>query len=177
MSEHAESAVARSSPTFVMRSVQVDFEVFFEQQYERLFGALTMITRNREESEDIAQEAFLRLWERRDHFGDLENPVGYLYRIAMNDFRRRRRRAILAMKRTIGLAGPDHGMADIDANDLVMRAMAGLSDRQRASVVLTDLLEFSSEEAGRMLGMTASTVRSHVARAHVSLRTTMGDER
>jgi DNA-directed RNA polymerase specialized sigma24 family protein len=40
-------------------------------------------------------------------------------------------------------------------------------------VVLTDLLDFPSEEVARMLGIRASTVRVHVSRAHAVLKDTM----
>jgi predicted RNA polymerase sigma factor len=43
-----------------------DFEVFFEQHHERLSRALWRLTRNRQEAEEVMQDAFLRLWERWD---------------------------------------------------------------------------------------------------------------
>jgi DNA invertase Pin-like site-specific DNA recombinase len=54
--------------------------------------------------------------------------------------------------------------------------LAALSPRQRAAVVLTDLLDFPSEQAARMLGIRASTVRMHVSRAHAALKETMPHE-
>lgn len=57
-----------------------------------------------------------------------------------------------------------------------MRALATLSPRQRAAVVLTDLLGFPSEEAARMLRIRASTLRMHVSRAHAALKGTMSDD-
>jgi DNA-directed RNA polymerase specialized sigma24 family protein len=42
-------------------------------------------------------------------------------------------------------------------------------------VVLIDLLGYSSEEAGDILGIRAATVRTHVARAHADLRTWVGE--
>ena len=54
-------------------------------------------------------------------------------------------------------------------HDAVIRALASLTARQRAAVVLVDLMGFSSEEAGRMLGIRASTVRTHAKNAHRDL--------
>ena len=58
-----------------------------------------------------------------------------------------------------GVSRPDDAIAEVDALDLAMRALVTLSPRQRAAVVLTDLLDFPSEEAAQMLGIRASTVR------------------
>jgi RNA polymerase sigma factor (sigma-70 family) len=52
---------------------------------------------------------------------------------------------------------------------MLARALASLTVRQRAAVVLIDYMGYSSEEAGCMLGVDASTVRSHIKRAHAEL--------
>ena len=48
--------------------------------------------------------------------------------------------------------------------------------RQRAAVVLTDLLGFPSTEAAQMLGIRASTLRMHTSRARAALKGTMVDD-
>ena len=93
----------------------------------------------------------------------------------MNVFRSRYRRTMLALKRS-GRAEPsDDLFADVEARDATIRALATLSPRQRAAVVLTDLLGFRSDEAAKMLGIRASTVRMHASRAHAALKVTMTD--
>jgi RNA polymerase sigma-70 factor (ECF subfamily) len=67
----------------------------------------------------------------------------------------------------------DDGIAGIDAKDAAVRALAGLSPRQRAAVVLVDVLGYQSDEAAQILGMRAGTVRTHVARGHAVLKETM----
>jgi hypothetical protein len=62
------------------------FEEFFEREHHALFAALLLLTRQRQEAEEIMQDSFLKLWERWDHVRDLENPTGYLYRTAMNGY-------------------------------------------------------------------------------------------
>jgi len=152
------------------------FEEFFERERSDLFDVLWMVTRNRFEAEELAQEAFVRVLERWDRVGRMDEPRAYLYRTAMNAFRSTYRRSILAAKRTLHLAPSDDGIAEIDARDRAVRALSTLSSRQRAAVVLVDLLGFPSEQAARMLGVRASTVRVHVSRAHVTLKETMTDE-
>ena len=151
----------------------LSFEEFFEAEKARLYRALCLITRNRHEAEELAQDSFVRVLERWDRVGAMGDPTGYLYRTAMNAFRKAHRRAELAARRATSLIPHDDGLADIDAADATMRALATLSERQRAAVVLIDLLGYTSEEAGSILGLRAGTVRSHVARGHAVLRETM----
>ena len=151
----------------------VDFEVFFDREKAGLFRALCLVTRNRFEAEELTQDAFLAVYERWDRVGTMEDPSGYLYRTAMNAFRSWHRRSALAAKRTIGLTRADYSIAMIDDQDAVVRTLQPLSARQRAAVVLIDLLGYSSEEAGRMLGIRASTVRTYAERAHRDLKARM----
>ncbi len=170
-----------SDPTLHLTAKQADssdpreasaqaFETFFESEKSALFRALCLVTRNRAEAEELTQDAFLSVFERWDQVRRMDDPSGYLYRTAMNAFRTWHRRATLGLKRTIGLTPSDDRMAEVESEDLVVRALAPLSPRQRAAVVLVDLLGYSSEEAGHVLGIRAATVRTHAARAHSDLR-------
>jgi RNA polymerase sigma-70 factor (ECF subfamily) len=156
-------------------SVDMSFEAFFEQEKAGLYSALCLVTRNRSEAEELTQDAFIRLLERWETWGPWPTP-GYLYRTAMNAFRRRYRRTLAAARRSVNLTPSDDAMAEIDERDVAVRALAGLSERQRAAVVLTDLLGFRSQEAAKMLGIRASTIRMHLSRAHANLRETMSRE-
>ncbi len=84
-----------------MAEEPLNFEAFFDAEHAGLFGALCLVTGNRQEVEEIMQEAFLRLWERWDHVSIMENPTGFLYRTAMNVLRNRYRRAALAVRRAL----------------------------------------------------------------------------
>ncbi|MEX2204503.1 MAG: sigma-70 family RNA polymerase sigma factor [Actinomycetota bacterium] len=150
------------------------FEAFFEDHHADLFGALYLITRNRHEAEEIMQDTFLKVLERWDQVGSLADPVGYLYRTSMNLFRKRWRRASLMARRTVGLSTRDDEIMLIETRVDVVRALASLSPRQRAAIVLTELLEFSSEEAGRMLGIAPGTVRMHASRGRKALADRLG---
>jgi RNA polymerase sigma-70 factor (ECF subfamily) len=160
----------------VAASPAVQFEAFFETEKDQLYRALCLVTRNRHEAEDLTQEAFIRVLERWDRVAELEDPHGYLYRTAMNVFRRRYGRALRTARRSMQLVPADDEIAEIDERDAAVRALAGLSPRQRAAVVLVDLLGFRSEEAARMLGIRASTLRMHASRAHAALKETMSRE-
>ncbi len=70
------------------------FEAFYQAEARTLFRRLWLVTGNRAEAEELMQDAFLSVWERWDRVGGMDDPIGYLYRTAMNLFRKRYRRAI-----------------------------------------------------------------------------------
>jgi RNA polymerase sigma-70 factor (ECF subfamily) len=135
------------------------FESFFARHHGDLFAAMWLITRDRQEADEVAQESFLRLWERWERVSGLDDPEGYLYRTAMNVFRSRRRRAALAIRRLRSVTPPDDLLEAVERREVLVHALSSLTPRERAAVVLTDVLGFSSEEAGRSLGIKPVTVR------------------
>jgi RNA polymerase sigma-70 factor (ECF subfamily) len=146
------------------------FEVFFEQHRHRLFGAMCLVCGNRAEAEEITQEAFLKMWERWTTVSTLEAPEAYLFTVAMNVFRNRLRRASIAARRAFSLASSKDDLAAVEDRDEVVRALRPLPSRQRAAIVLTDYLGLSSDEAARILGIRASTVRALASQARAGLR-------
>ena len=152
------------------------FEDFFERYHRRLFAGLCLVTGSRDEAEDVMQEAFLQVWQRWDRVSGMDQPAGYLFRTAMNLTRKRGRRAALALKRAAGLAPEPDAFAQVDDRDELIRAMQELAPRERAAIVLTALEEYSSREAGEMLGIADSTVRVLAGRARISMRSSIGSD-
>jgi RNA polymerase sigma factor (sigma-70 family) len=152
------------------------FDDFFEAERRRLFRALCLMTGDRSEAEEILQEAFLHLWERWDRVREMERPTGYLYRTAMNVFRSRRRRVLRAARTVLPPLRPDDPYREADDRDAVLRALGRLGRRQRAAVVLTDLLGYSSADAGRLLGVKPTSIRSLAAEARAAMRNELGGQ-
>jgi RNA polymerase sigma-70 factor, ECF subfamily len=172
----------RAVPTAqVVETVVADeprtFEDFFGTEHARLCGALCLVTGDRHEAEEIMQDAFLRLWERWEQVRGLDDPSAYLFRTAMNVFRNRYRRAALSVRRTLSLAPSEDAFATVEDRDVVVRALRDLTPDQRAAVVLTGYVGLSSEEAGKMLGMRAGTVRTLATRARAAIREKAGELR
>jgi RNA polymerase sigma-70 factor (ECF subfamily) len=149
------------------------FEAFFEDQKGRVLRILSVITGSRAEAEDLAQEAFTRVFERWETVAAMEDPAGYLHRTAMNLFRNQYRRARVALGRMVGLGPEQDVFKPVEDRDLAARALGELTPRQRAALVLTEALGYSGEEAGQLLGINASTVWALTHQARAALRGTV----
>jgi RNA polymerase sigma factor (sigma-70 family) len=147
----------------------VAFEDFFEAERSRLFRALLLVTHDAAQAEDLTQEAFLRVWERWDRVARTENPVAYLFRTAMNLHRSAIRRALMAATRSLRPGAGRDPFDQVLVREEAFRALSVLTPRQRAAVVVTELLGFSSEEAGVILGIRPGTVRTLASQARITL--------
>ena len=147
------------------------FEAFFEATHRRLFTALCLVTGERYEAEEIAQEAFLRVLERWERVAELDDPESYVFRVGMNVFRSRYRRGALAVRRHLSLAPPaSDDLAAVESRDEVIRLLRPLPPRQRAAVLATSILDLSADEAGHLLGMKPATVRALASRARARMK-------
>ena len=151
------------------------FERFFQDEYERLGRALYLVTGNRAEAEDVAQEAMVRVCERWDRVTDTDSPDGYLYRTALNLHRSSVRRAAVRLRRGLQTASADP-LATAEDRDELGRLLAALPDGQREALVLVAWHGMTNEEAGAILGIEPVSVRVRVSRAKAMLRAARGVE-
>jgi RNA polymerase sigma-70 factor (ECF subfamily) len=165
--EHAETTWKGASEVV---AVAHSFEDFFELEQERLLRLLWMVTGSLQEAEDIVQDAFLRVWERWPKVSSMDSPTGYLHHAAMNIFRNRARRARLGLRQAITSDPPVDAFGSVEDRISVSSALRSLTRKQRAALMLTDLLGYPADEAGRMLGVRGSTVRSLSSTARAALR-------
>jgi RNA polymerase sigma-70 factor (ECF subfamily) len=146
------------------------FEEFFQAERDRLFRVLCVITGSRQDAEDLSQDAFARMWERWDALAPIANPAGYLHRTAMNLLRSRYRRALITAKRVIGIVRLVDVYEAVDDRQVALQALREIPPRQRAAIVLTDVLGYTAEEAGQMLGVRPGTVRALHFQARSALK-------
>jgi RNA polymerase sigma-70 factor, ECF subfamily len=142
----------------------------FDEHWADVFRFALAWTNDWGDAEDLAQDAYLRLWDHRRSI-DWERPVlPWLFvatrRLATDRFRRLRRRlvAVPSAARSIDPAVHDRWL-DVSA------AMAGLSPLERTALVMTALEGASYDEAAAALDTTAGALRAAVSRARTKLET------
>jgi RNA polymerase sigma-70 factor, ECF subfamily len=147
------------------------FEGFYRENLARIVRACTLVLLDRSAAEDVAAEAFERLWSRWGQIHGDDHAGGYVFKTAM---RLCARRAARARRELVGPIGDrtearDEASATTDRED-VRRALHGLSVRQRQAVVLRDWAGYETREVATVLGMRESTVRVHLVRGRSALR-------
>jgi RNA polymerase sigma-70 factor (ECF subfamily) len=150
------------------------FEEFFSREYVRLVKGCWMLTRSRVEAEELAQEAMVRAFENWAKVEQAENPVAYVYTIAVHAHRRHLHKLIRASLRSDLDSGQDME-SEIVERRLVRDAVTQLPRQQREALVLTEWAGMSYEEAASILRRPASTIRGRAYRAREALRQTIGD--
>ena len=136
--------------------------------------ALFFVTGSREDAEDLSQDAFMKLWERWDTIDEIEDPTGYLFRVALNGFRMRRRRASIALRKHIPVPDTRDAFVEVEMRADVRGLLLGLTPRQRAALLLVDMLGYRSEQAARILRVRPSTVRNLASQGRQALKATEG---
>jgi RNA polymerase sigma-70 factor (ECF subfamily) len=142
------------------------FESFFrtaEPRLRRALGAAYGGAVGRE----AAIEALAWAWEHWDRVCGLDNPIGYLYRVGQSEAKRLRRRP---------RAGPVERPAAAHAPDVepgLAAALAGLSEQQRVIVVLVHGFDWTHQEVAELLGISRSSVQTHVERGMRHLRSSL----
>ena len=141
----------------------------------RLHRYCTRMVGSALDGEDIVQEALLRALESGLPDRPIENPEGWLFRIAHNlalDFlRRRARRADTHSEDDVDLiVHPVDEQARREAAAATLPTFMQMPASQRSVVILFDVLEYSAEEVGDILGTTVPAVKSILQRGRSRLR-------
>ena len=142
-------------------------------------GFLLRMTRNAAEAEDLAQEAFVRVWQQRARFRPGVEFRPWLFAIAVNLARNRlrwwRRRPAVAFEEGMGNGGADaaSGRSAVvrkERVEAVGSAVAALPRRLREALVLFEYEELSHTEIAAALSCTPKAVEARLYRARALLR-------
>ncbi len=151
-------------------------ELFFAL-YPRLARTAFGLVGDWEVAEQLAADAFLRLWRRWAWLRDQNAAPAYLQRTVVNlgqSWLRRRG----AERRALLRSGPDNEAepnADL-ATDLTLRhAIESLPYGKRACVVLRYLVGLTEAETAEVLGVSVGTVKSQTHKALRQLRAVLGE--
>ena len=147
----------------------------------RLFNTLHHVMGNREEAEDIGQDAFVQAFVKLDTYQGKSAFYTWLYRIAFNlsvSYRRRKKNeaSIDQMRETSGtepvseVAEPDEGLLRDEQVQQVRAALDELAAEHRAILVLRELEGCCYDTIADILELAPGTVRSRLHRARLQLK-------
>jgi RNA polymerase sigma-70 factor (ECF subfamily) len=151
------------------------FERLVVRHHARCHRVAARLLNDAAEAEDVAQDAFLKLWTGAAAVRDPQALPAWLARAAANlalDRLRRRRPDLpgdLPETPDTSLS-PDRNLDRAALSQAVAQAVAGLPERQRAALVLVHMEGFGNIEAAAMLGVSVEALESLLARARRSLK-------
>jgi RNA polymerase sigma-70 factor (ECF subfamily) len=165
------------------------FEALAEKYLKAVVNYIYMYVRNRALAEDLTQDVFLRVLERRNQFHDTGRFAPWLYRIARNlccdEFRKKRYSMEISLNIKIKQEGdsqeyetlfPDKGptprdvAAEDNRNRYLAAALEQLDDLSREIIVLRHFHGLTGREVAEILGIAEGTVSSRSHRALRQLR-------
>ncbi|MBZ5595495.1 MAG: sigma-70 family RNA polymerase sigma factor [Acidobacteriia bacterium] len=158
------------------------------RRYEgKIFRLALHITQNREDAEDVLQEAFLKAYEHLDQFQGQSKFYTWIVRIAVNQalmkLRKRKSDRSVSLDDTIDTGedkvareiaawdeNPEQQYSREEINEILGGAIDGLTPIYRAVFVLRDVDGLSTEEAAEALDLSVPAVKSRLLRARLQLR-------
>jgi RNA polymerase sigma-70 factor (ECF subfamily) len=160
------------------------FEQLITSYQHRVVATAWRMLGNQEDARDAAQEVFLRVYRYLKKFRSGEDFSAWLYRITINvcrDAHRRRgpvdRFASLESDRELGNLPDAAGSDDVEAaailsqeQAIIASALDMLSPKEREAIVLRDLEGLSTEEVAKILGSSATTVRSQISSSRAKIK-------
>ena len=158
------------------------------RRYDRnVFRIAQHITQNREDAEDVVQDAFLKAYQNLGQFQGQSKFYTWLVRIAVNEalmrLRRRRPERMVSLDEDVKTEedsmpreiadwtpNPELLYNQAELKDILSRTIQGLPTSFRTVFVLRDVEGLSTEETAEALGLSIPAVKSRLLRARLQLR-------
>src|SRR5947209_9953498 len=158
------------------------------RRYDRnVFRIAQHITQNREDAEDVVQDAFLKAYQNLEQFQGNSKFYTWLVRIAVNEalmrLRKRRNDRTVSLDEDVETEdgaiprevadwspNPEQLYGTSELGDILKKTIQGLSPGFRTVFVLRDVEGLSTEETAEMLGLSVVAVKSRLLRARLQLR-------
>jgi RNA polymerase sigma-70 factor (sigma-E family) len=167
----------------VVQQQEAALTALVEERGAWLIRCAYLLTRDHEHALDLTQDTLVRVWRAWDKVNAADHPERYVLRIMLNLFRDGRR---LRSVHQVPIGAVDHDTvasstsfdvsAGVEDADLVARALAELSERQRAVIVLRYWADYDDQVIAEVLGCRRATVRSIAARSLKIIQRHIGED-
>jgi RNA polymerase sigma-70 factor (ECF subfamily) len=186
------SSIVREDEAQLVSASKAGESAAFEElvnRYERKIFRLGMnITQNREDAEDVMQDAFMKAYQHLDRFQGDSRFYTWLVRIAVNEalmkLRKRRPNQVSLDEPLSDSDGddsyfreiedwgpsPEKRFAQTELNEILNSVISELDPIFRVAFLLRDVEGLSTEETAQILGISTAAVKSRLLRARLKLR-------
>src|SRR5882724_7490611 len=163
------------------------FEQLVKKYDRNVFRIAQHITQNREDAEDVVQDAFLKAYQNLKQFQGNSKFYPWLVRIAVNEalmkLRKRKSDKTVSMDEDVETEdgsvpreiadwspNPEQQYKQLELNEILTKTIQGLPAGFRTVFVLRDVEGLSTEETAETLGLSIPAVKSRLLRARLQLR-------
>lgn len=175
----ADAVAEREQGSSVWIDPAFQFELLYEREVDYVSRTIRGIVQADSEVEDLVQECFARAYRARHRYRPDAPPGAWLHRIAVNTaishLRRRRLDQVLPLDTEVPVSDPD--LRQAEARATLETAMADLSPKVRAAVLLKHFEDRSRDEIAAALGIPSGTVASRVAKGMALMRARLEAEK
>jgi len=164
--------IAGASPAALAFDDEAAFASSIEPLLPIAFRLAIGMLRNRDDAEDVVQEAALKAWRKRSTFRAGAQPRPWFLAIVANECRMSRRRRVWLLFDRLRSNEERQGLpgTETDEAEQLRWALGRVDSKTRLVLVLRFYLDLSNEEVGRTLGISAAAARVRVHRALRRLR-------
>ena len=157
---------------------QQAFTVLYRHYSPQIYQNIAGILREKEWAEELVQELFTRIWQKKENKGLTENFSGYLYRAAQNlvcDFFRKMEQDRKLQHRFLELASENYlsieqAMENAELKAMLQKAINQLSQQQKKAFELVRLEGNSYREAAETMGISPLTIKEYLVNSHKLIR-------
>lgn len=168
------------------RSTRVDTDdalaVLHREQYRSLVRLANLLLGDQGRSEEVVQDAFVKLQLRWGGLRRLDRAPAYLRSAVLNGARSTLRHGKVvfrhAERRTVApdVPSPEAGAMAAVEHDRVVAALRQLPARQREALALRYYLDLSERDMAAAMGVSAGSVKTHLSRGLASLAQLLGED-
>lgn len=158
------------------------FEELMQSHESRIYAIALRMMGNREDAQDCAQEAMVRIYRAMGSFKGQSALATWIYRITMNtcldELRRRKARKVTSLDSLVdngwsptdtGDTPEEHGLR-VEKQNALNQAIQSLPDDMRAAIILRDVKGYSYDEIASILDANVGTIKSRIRRGREKLR-------
>jgi len=160
------------------------FQIIFDAYSERLFHFAYSYLKDSNDTEEIVQDVFLRLWEIRNEVDEEKSFKSFLYKMTVNRVFNHLKHQIVRQKYESHLMNlnasfsetPEEELHRKELNAKVQELLIRLPEQKRKIFIMSKLNGYSNTEISEKLGLSVRTVENQVYRATKFLKEHLKDD-
>jgi len=174
--------ITNGNATPYMAHTDILFEELFKSHYKRLHAYACTILNDEDEAEEIVQQMFVKLWEKRERLDEVQAVNAYLYRTIHNDcmnYLKHEKVKANYRRHTMHTGSEADNTASAkrihELEERLRQALAELPEQCRTIFQLSRFEELKYREIADKLGLSVKTVENQMGKALKLMRIKMAD--